>query len=875
MKAQGWFLSLIAGVLAGTLAAPARAADRFEGEYFAGEGDAGFLQLFDVSRRMLGVDPEFQHIAMLYTPVWNGLVEGPTWGAWWIQNSYGPTYCALPFYLEPYTTFLQHSQDLWFDQMGDGRRAGAHDWVAPDGSLCDAAAPGWIVYKQGDGRIDIHDWGMEFTAAGLLMQAELLLISRDPEAIAHYLPRLERCANFIETRRDPENGLFLAGPAANLLAPSYAGWKRPDGSYDMAYLTGLSVSYIAALDRLIEVQKLAGQPDKAAMYAERRDRARAALPQLTTDEGYFIKSLDPDGTRHGVFGADRHGYFESSPNHDAIAFRVVDDAQARRIYDTIASIPGLRRHSVIIANEPGLDDMYDPGTSWLWQHGTWVNGGHWSTCEARMMLGYFRLARHDDARRSMEHMLGFARRFRMDNPLVAFGSEVYQPNQPINLCYDSFGPPAAMLRGLFEYLYRADELVLVPHIPPDISRLEQRFPVRFGTKRLYLMTVGSGPVTGVFVNGEPVTRFDEATVTLRHDDLPEIAHVTIALGGAEAAGQTARPRAQAALPAATDPFWDVSDIAPREGMNNLPMRLGADSQTGNRLHGSIARAQVFDRPLSAPEVAALTRGEQVEPGPLAAWVFEGDTHERFRNTAGDGLNARTSGAVSTVEGPDGGALQLGGEGWVEVDHDTRLHLDGGFTLAATIRIDAPPPEAGMRIIDKIPVGTSDGYLLDMPNANTLRVITSQGALSRPADIVPGRWYHLAATFAPAGEICLYIDGALLGSRAADPPAGPVSPTWIPVFHDRLAAEGLADCYEARHAALVAESIAALRERRRRIAAGELSPLPEPSHEAADRSYVDTVIRLRQGFESALRAYADSDDAHRRRVYEHWRAATGS
>ena len=79
--------------------------------------------------------------------------------------------------------------------------------------------------------------------------------------IAHYLPKLERSANFLETRRDPQNDLFLAGPAANLLAPSYAGWKRPDGSYGRAYLAGLSITYIAALDRLIELEKLAGQSE--------------------------------------------------------------------------------------------------------------------------------------------------------------------------------------------------------------------------------------------------------------------------------------------------------------------------------------------------------------------------------------------------------------------------------------------------------------------------------------------------------------------------------------------------------------------------------------------------------------------------------------
>ena len=188
----------------------------------------------------------------------------------------------------------------------------------------------------------------------MLLQSELLLISRDPKAIAHYLPKLERSANFLDTRRDPKNNLFLAGPAANLLAPSYAGWARPDGTYGKAYLAGLSITYIAALDRLIELEKLAGAPGQAEMYTKRRELARKGLPLLTTGEGYFIKSLDPDGTRHGVFGAEQHGYFEAPPNHDAIAFRVVDQAQAEKIYAKIASIPGLRPYAFTIPNYPSL-----------------------------------------------------------------------------------------------------------------------------------------------------------------------------------------------------------------------------------------------------------------------------------------------------------------------------------------------------------------------------------------------------------------------------------------------------------------------------------------------------------------------------------------
>lgn len=530
----------------------------FNGKYFSGEGDLEYLQLLDTAYRMYYPDPEYQNISMLYAPAWNGFVEGPTWGAWWIQNSYGPSYCALPFLQEPYTTFLQNAQDLWFNQMGDGVRKGANDWVAPDGCLCDAAAPGWIVYKQGDGRTDIHDWGMEFTAAGVVLQAELLLISRDMEAIKHYLPMLERSANFIETRRDPNNNLFLAGPAGNLLAPSYAGWHKPDGTYDKAYLTGLSINYIAGLDRIIELEKMVGNNDKVDRYTERLNLAKEGLPALMTDEGYFIKYMDPDGTKHGVYGAEKHGYFEAICNHDAIAFRVVDDVQARKIYDKIASIPDLRRNDVIINNCPSLDDTYTKPEG-LWAFGNWVNGGHWTTCEARMMLGYYRLGKYEDVRKSMKHILKFAKIFRMDNNLTNFGANVYQPNEPINCVYDTWGAPSAFIRGLFEYLYRADGLTLIPHIPEGNKSIGQKFPIRFGNKKLYLATEGIGEITSVWVNGKHWESFDKKSVFLPYDKTPDTAQITICMGNASPKESHKQINTKTAL-SLDSKFWDISDI---------------------------------------------------------------------------------------------------------------------------------------------------------------------------------------------------------------------------------------------------------------------------------------------------------------------------
>lgn len=517
------------------------AAQSFEGRYFRGKGDVEYLKLLEKARRMFTPDAEFESIAMFYEPRWNGFTEGPTWDAWWIQNSYGTTYTSLPFLTEPYTTFIRNSQELWWSQMGDGKRVGGpppYDWVAPDGTLCDAARPGWIVYRQGDVKYWMHDWGVEFTAAGLVMQSEMHLIERDMPAIRRELPRLERAANFLDTRRDPKNNLMLAGAAGNLMAPSYAGYRKPDGTYDKAYLAGLSVTYIAALDRLIELEKMAGAVDKVKLYTARREAVRSGLPKLMTDEGYFVKSVDPDGTRHGVLGQAKYGYFEAAPNHDAIAFRVVDDAQARKIYDKIASLPGLRPYDLIITNYPSLDDMYEEPKG-MFRFGHWVNGGHWSTCEGRMLMGYARLGQYDDMKRSMQRILKYAETFRMDNNLVDFGNGLYQPNQPINVVYDSFAVPAGLIRGLFEYLYRADGLTVLPHIPGGITELDQRFPVRFGSHKLYLSTRGTGAVTGVVINGQSSKEFDAQSVKLRAERLPAVAHVQILLGGAKASAAAA------------------------------------------------------------------------------------------------------------------------------------------------------------------------------------------------------------------------------------------------------------------------------------------------------------------------------------------------
>jgi hypothetical protein len=849
----------------------------FDGRFFSGEGDVEYLQLLDDARRMFDADPEFQNMAMLYDPQWNGLVEGPTWGAWWVQNSYGPTYCALPFYEEPFVTFLRNSQDLWFNKMGDGKTSyvwnGKDSWVPPDGCLMDCANDTWAMHRQGDGRVNIHDWAMEFTAAGGLMQCELLLISRDPGAVVKYLPKLERCADFIESRRDPKNNLFLAGPAGNLLAPSYAGWKRPDGTYGKAYLAGLSITYIAFLDRLIELEKLADRADQVQLWSGHRSVARQGLPLLTTDEGYFVKSIDPDGAKHGVYGAAEHGYFETSPNLDAICFRVADDGQARKIYQKLASLPGLRPYHLIVANYPSLDDMYEAPQG-LWGFGTWVNGGHWTTCEARALMAYYRLGQYEDARRSMEQIMTFARRFRMDNPLVDFGHAVYQPSEPINLTYDAFGAPAGLIRGLFEYLYSAKGLRLVPHIPDGITRLEQHFPIRFGTKRLYLAIAGGGPIKSVRVNGKRWQSFDADSVFLPYEATPEIAAIQIIRGTAKAGTFKAPEPDYSIAPLPPLASWRPPEKAPVIAANDLPLRIGADSDGGSRFIGDVARVCIFNRALHAEEIAQLSKDE---PGPLlhdpalvGNWNFAQADHGLFPNAAGPDHAAKTVGAVSVVDSPFGKALRLTGDGYLEVSTSSDLGLTTGGTWYALVR----PETTSGRLIDKCPVGGATGYTFDTYPGNALRLISDAGTVEADAKLAPGRWARLAATVEADGNSALYLDGKLIasGRRATGEIALKTlleRAARVRRFYQAMAAAGLRESYEAAHARLVLSCLWAAYERANLLDAGKLTALPPRSEAAADKLYWSTPLKLCDGLEKLLSSWQDSSDARKRQIYDLW------
>ena len=103
-------------------------------------------------------DPEFQTLPMLYSGAEDGLLEGPTWGAYWTQNSYGTSLTSMPFLQQLGFKGMSESQNWWFNNLADGTNPygaqqgdepPAQGW-APDGCSCDNGSPAGCNFKQAE-----------------------------------------------------------------------------------------------------------------------------------------------------------------------------------------------------------------------------------------------------------------------------------------------------------------------------------------------------------------------------------------------------------------------------------------------------------------------------------------------------------------------------------------------------------------------------------------------------------------------------------------------------------------------------------------------------------------------------------------------------
>jgi hypothetical protein len=455
---------------------------------------------------------------------------------------------------------------------------------------------------------------------------------------------------------------------------------------------------------------------------------------------------------------------------------------------------------------------------------------------------------------------------------------VYQPNEPINCVYDTWGVPAALIRGLFEYLYQADQLVILPHIPPRITELQQRFPIRFGQKRLHLSTVGSGPVSAVTINGEPWRIFDDKSITLPYDKVPQTAEIQIVLGSAAAKPvRPFQPDYSVPPPATIDWKAVAADSFPVISANDLPLRIGADSNGENRFVGEIGPCRVFSRALKAEEVAALAQGTpgtlDKDPALAACWKFDQPKAGIMANSVGDFLPAKVIGQVKVVDGPKGKAVSLDGRGFLEVANDPRLKLTKSCTLETWIR-PGKLASSGGRILDKCRVGTANGYMIDTFPGGSLRMIFEWGSPSCDAKLPRDQWSHVAGTVDADGASALYVNGKQV--TATKPLGGPPEIASLDArvarirrFHTQLAVAGKEETYAAAHARLAVRYLATCQKRLQMLAEGKLGRLPPPSQYAADRSYFSTAVKLCEGLEKALDGYAKATDAEKKQIYQLW------
>ena len=107
--------------------------------------------------------------------------------------------------------------------------------------------------------------------------------------------------------------------------------------------------------------------------------------------------------------------------------------------------------------------------------------------------------------------------------------------QDINLTVDNFGTPAALIRGLFEFVYTDTSLTLVPRIPDTVVSLTQKFGVRWGAYSLQTSTSGvrTSGIASVKVAGVEIKTFNVSAVRLDYAALPPASDASIKAIGSD------------------------------------------------------------------------------------------------------------------------------------------------------------------------------------------------------------------------------------------------------------------------------------------------------------------------------------------------------
>lgn len=190
--------------------------------------------------------------------------------------------------------------------------------------------------------------------------------------------------------------------------------------------------------------------------------------------------------------------------------------------------------------------------------------------------------------------------------------------------------------------------------------------------------------------------------------------------------------------------------------------------------GVLLRENKFTRVLEPirDEVAMLKAAEErrakllADPGPLAAWTFDGMSPRGVPDATGHGFTASVTGALTLAPGHKGQAGSFDGQTWLTVNQPEMFNLSN-VTLSLWIKpesVKGRQPLLGKRL-----AGTAAPYVLTLwDGAINFEACNINGKWSynfrSPSGIKENEWNHVAAVVEQGKGVTIYVNGAAIATK---------------------------------------------------------------------------------------------------------------
>lgn len=430
-----------------------------------------------------------------------------------ISSSYGAFYGLIPFLDKEGRFFLQNTLDIFWSSLEESGKK-----RIPRGAVSDKVRNYSPDFSKKTDLERIADWNYEAASVLILLQSELLLFERNIDVCLKYKEKAEAVISFIEEKRE-KNNLLLAGPGSELLFPSFGGKHLSEsGVCAPSFPASLNITYAAALSRFAEVAYLCQDAPLESKLKKLINQSKDALNILLTNEGFFLRSLDEDNVPHGKFGSDRHGYFDSVCNIDAVLHETVNMKLREKILTYMDGIKELRQNHLPAVNYPPLDDAPYKSIkdrqyldSFVYEPGNYTDGGCPSSFEGRAVYAYMSMKRAKDAFDITDIYLKWAEDYRLDKTIAQWGRNTCNPfvqetpdysytGKDISITIDGFSPFACLIRSLFSYKVYSDGLLIKVNVPEEINMFVQPDNVLFGNSSLRIRYKGGKTKTALYIN---------------------------------------------------------------------------------------------------------------------------------------------------------------------------------------------------------------------------------------------------------------------------------------------------------------------------------------------------------------------------------------